>query len=302
MVYINKTQSIQECYAFEELLGEGMDGEVRKAVHYKTGEEYAVKVITKSAMDEDEVLALNNEINILSEIDHPNIVKLHEAYETDDKLYIVMELMKGGELFDRIVENEFFSEKEAKEVLSPIIDAVNYCHELGIVHRDLKPENLLFESSDEGSILKITDFGLARFLPNSSLASTACGTPGYIAPEILMGKRYGKEVDVWSIGICLYILLWGYPPFFADANSELFDQIKAGKIEFHPPYWDDVSEEAKDLVKKLLTVDPTKRITLEEVKEHSWFNNDCGMLKLNREKSFNSSFRATTTNMFAWKV
>lgn len=201
MVNINKSQKIQEFYAFEELLGEGMDGEVRKAIHLTSGQEFAVKIITKSAMGEDELLALNNEINILSEIDHPNIVKFYEAFETDEKLYLVLELMQGGELFDRIVENEFFTEKEAKEVLTPVIDALQYCHEMGIIHRDLKPENLLYENTDECSLLKISDFGLARFLPSSSFASTACGTPGYVAPEIIMGKRYGKEVDVWSIGI-----------------------------------------------------------------------------------------------------
>lgn len=296
MVNINRTQSVEEFYALGDVIGEGMDGEVRKAVHVTTGEEFAIKIITKSAMDEEELSALHNEIHILSEVEHPNVVKFYEAYETDEKLYLVLELMQGGELFDRIIENECFTEKEAKDVLIPIIDAVNYCHELEIIHRDLKPENLLYETTDEGSLIKISDFGLARFVPNSSFATTACGTPGYIAPEILMCKGYGKEVDVWSVGIILYILLWGYPPFFSDWNSELFEQIKAGKFEFHSPYWDDVSEEAKDLVKKLLTVDPKKRITLEEAKEHKWFSNTGKLLKLNREKSFGSTLKGSTTD------
>lgn len=124
-------------------------------------------------MDEEELAALSNEIHILSEVDHPNIIRLIEAYETDEELYIVLELMKGGELFDRIVEKEYFSENEAKEVILPIFDAVNYCHELNIIHRDLKPENLLYESSDDGSLIKISDFGIARYIPTSTLASTA---------------------------------------------------------------------------------------------------------------------------------
>jgi calcium/calmodulin-dependent protein kinase I len=286
MVYINKIDSIEDTYVFGELLGEGIDGIVKKAVLRSTGEERAVKIVHKSAMDEDEISALSNEINILSEVDHPNIVKLYEAFETDEYFYIVMELMQGGELFDRIIEQEFFSENEAKEVLSPIIDAVNYCHEMDIIHRDLKPENLLYENSDDDSVIKISDFGLAKLVPKSTFASTAWGTPGYVAPEIVMWKRYGKEVDVWSIGIIMYILLCGYPPFYSDNNSELFEMIKTGNFEFHSPYWDQVSTEAKDLIKKLLTVDSKKRITLEQVKEHKWFSMTSKPTQLVREKSY----------------
>jgi len=289
MTNINRTDRIEDIYALGEILGEGMDGEVRKAVHKTNGQQCAVKIISKTAMDEDEIAALTNEINILSEIDHPNVVKLYEAFETDEKLYIVLELMEGGELFDRIIESEFFSENEAKEVLLPIIDAVSYWHEMDIIHRDLKPENLLYESADEESLIKISDFGLVKWVPQSTFATTACGTPGYIAPEIIMCKRYGKQVDVWSIGIILYILLWGYPPFYSDWNSELFEMIKAGKFEFHASYWDQVSANAKDLIKKLLTVDPTKRITLEEVKEHDWFTTSAQPMKLVREKSYGTT-------------
>lgn len=236
-----------------------MNGVVKRAINRTTGDEFAVKIISKTSMDEEERIAMNNEILILSQIDHPNVIKLFETYETDEELFLVMELMKGGELFDRIVENEFFTEREAKEIISPIVDAVNYWHELNIIHRDLKPENLLYESSDEGSLIKISDFGIARFVPSATFATTAWGTPGYVAPEVIMGKKYGKEVDVWSIGVILYILLWGYPPFYSESNSELFEQIKEGKIEFQSPYWDEVSDNAKDLIKNLLTVDPKKK-------------------------------------------
>jgi len=242
-------------------------------------------------MGEDELESLYNEIDIQAEIDHPNIIKLFEVYETDDHIYLILELMKGGELFDRIVDLEFFTEKEAKEVILPIIDAVNYCHELDIIHRDLKPENLLYESEDEGALIKISDFGLARFLSASNFATTACGTPGYVAPEILMSKKYGKEVDVWSIGIIMYILLCGYPPFFSESNSELFEMIKGGKLEFHSPYWDNVSEEAKDLVSKLLIVDPKKRITLERAKEHKWFTKEAPKLALKKVNSFGPTYQ-----------
>jgi len=160
-------------------------------------------------------------VEILGQVDHPNVVRLFEIFDDGEILYLVMELMSGGELFDRIVEKESYTEKEAAETIRPIVDAIRYCHEQGIIHRDLKPENLLYESSDEKAIIKISDFGLARFV-QGELATTACGTPGYVAPEIVAGQGYGKEVDYWSIGIILYIMLCGFPPFYEENNKELF--------------------------------------------------------------------------------
>jgi len=133
------------------------------------------------------------------------VLKIHEIFDEDDCIYLVLELLKGGELFDRIVEKENYSEKEAAETVRPIVDAIRYCHNLGIIHRDLKPENLLYAEPNDSSIIKITDFGLARFLENE-LATTACGTPNYVAPEIIAGNGYSKEVDLWSIGVIIYIM------------------------------------------------------------------------------------------------
>lgn len=133
------------------------------------------------------------------------MLKIHEIFDEDDCIYLVLELLKGGELFDRIVEKENYSEKEAAETVRPIVDAIRYCHNLGIIHRDLKPENLLYAEPNDSSIIKITDFGLARFLENE-LATTACGTPNYVAPEIIAGNGYSKEVDLWSIGVIIYIM------------------------------------------------------------------------------------------------
>ena len=133
------------------------------------------------------------------------MLKIYEIFDEDDFIYLVLELLKGGELFDRIVEKENYSEREAAETVRPIVYAIRYCHNLGIIHRDLKPENLLYATSQEGSIIKITDFGLARFVDNE-LATTACGTPNYVAPEIIAGKGYGKEVDIWSVGVIIYIM------------------------------------------------------------------------------------------------
>lgn len=148
---------------------------------------------------------MQSEVDILSQLDHPNVVKLYEIFDEGDCLCLVMELMVGGELFDRIVEKEHYSEREAADTIRPLVDAIRYCHSMGIVHRDLKPENLLYGSRDSGATLKISDFGLARFV-QGELATTACGTPGYVAPEIISGKGYGQEVDYWSVGVILYIL------------------------------------------------------------------------------------------------
>eukprot|EP00831_Metopus_contortus_P024172 TRINITY_DN2112_c0_g2_i2.p1 TRINITY_DN2112_c0_g2~~TRINITY_DN2112_c0_g2_i2.p1 ORF type:complete len:274 (-),score=43.92 TRINITY_DN2112_c0_g2_i2:155-976(-) len=194
---------------------------------------------------------------------------MFEIFEDDDHIYLVLEFMSGGKLFDRIVEKEQYSEKEAADTIRPIVDAIKYCHTLGIVHRDLKPENLLYATTDEKSAIKVSDFGLARFM-NQDLMMTTCGTPGYVAPEILHQKGYGKAVDFWSIGVILYILLCGFPPFYAENNSDLFEIIKKGEYDFPSPYWDMISDLAKDLIRNLLIVDPLKRYDADKILAHPW--------------------------------
>jgi calcium/calmodulin-dependent protein kinase I len=171
----------------------------------------------RDSLGSDDEQSLQLEVEILNQLDHPNVVRLVEIFDEGEVIYLVMELMEGGELFDRIVEKESYSEKMAADTIKPIVDAIRYCHELGIVHRDLKPENLLYETTQEHSNIKISDFGLARFV-NGEYATTACGTPGYIAPEVIQGNGYGQEVDYWSIGIILYVMLSGFPPFYNENN------------------------------------------------------------------------------------
>ena len=173
-----------------------------------------------------------------------------------------------------LLKKESYSEKEAADTIRPIVDAIRYCHEHGIIHRDLKPENLLYETKDDASVIKISDFGLARFLPTNAFATTAWGTPGYVAPEILRGKGYGGSVDVWSIGVTLYILLWGFPPFYNEDNAQLFEEIKNGEFEFPSPYWDDISDMAKELIKNILVVEPSKRLDIEDILAHPWINGE----------------------------
>jgi len=214
---------------------------------------------------------VHDEVEIMHKINHPHCVKLYEMFETSKRLYMVMELLTGGELFDRIVAKGSFSEKEASEVIRNVTDAIAYIHKIGIVHRDLKPENLLYLNKTPESPIKITDFGLAKFRANNSVEMhTACGTPGYVAPEVLMNQNYTKAVDMWSLGVILYILLCGFPPFYHPKTSELYKLIKAGEYDFPDPYWTDISDSAKDLVKKLLCVDQKKRYTAEQVLAHAW--------------------------------
>ena len=224
----------------------------------------------RSQLGTEEALSLENEVMILSQIEHPNIVKLREVFEDQENIYIVLDLLSGGELFQRVVDKRVFTEKDAADILRPIIDAIRYWHDLDVAHRDLKLENILYESKDEDAMIKITDFSLAKIIPDDVFAVTACGTPGYVAPEILEGQGYGKEVDYWSIGVILYTLLCGLPPFNEEKNSDLFDKIKKAEYCFPTPEWDQVSDLAKDLISKLLVTDPELRLNADDILEHPW--------------------------------
>ncbi|XP_063685684.1 calcium/calmodulin-dependent protein kinase type 1-like isoform X2 [Bolinopsis microptera] len=252
----------------DQVLGTGAFSEVCLAVQKETGKKFAVKCIDKKSLKGKED-SLENEISVLRKADHPNIVKMIEMFEDKNYLYLVMDLVTGGELFDRIVERGSYSEKDASECVKQILIAVHYLHELGIVHRDLKPENLLYQDETEQSRLMISDFGLSKMEGTEAMA-TACGTPGYVAPEVLMGKHYGKEVDCWSIGVIAYILLCGYPPFYDENDATLFAQIMRGEYEFDSPYWDEISESAKEFVRFFMTVDPTKRYSCADGLKHEW--------------------------------
>jgi len=184
---------------------------------------------------------------------------------------MVLELLTGGELFDRIVSKGSYSEKEASAVIKSVVSAIDYLHSIGIVHRDLKPENLIYLSKADDSPIKITDFGLAKFRANQNVdMHTACGTPGYVAPEVLKGENYSKAVDLWSVGVILYILLCGFPPFYHQNTNMLYKLIKKGEYDFPDPYWSEISDSAKDLIRGLLTVDPKKRMTAKELLVHPW--------------------------------
>jgi len=268
--------NFKELYTLGKELGKGNYSVVHSATNKESGLEVAVKIVSKAGLDSSDVRDIKEEVSILMELDHPNIIKVYGFFEDEKYFYIVTEMMAGGELFDEIVEREFYWERDAQEVVKMLADALDYMHQRGIVHRDLKPENVLLTTKGKDGIVKLADFGFAARTDMSVSdyqLSTACGTPGYVAPEIVSGLKYGREVDMWSLGVITFILLGGYPPFHDDDQQELFRLIRRGKFHFDPAYWGLVSEEAKDCVRAMLTVDRSKRIKAGEVKDHVWIKN-----------------------------
>lgn len=287
--------TIRDLYDIKRELGAGTFATVKLGVLKSTGQMYAIKIIDKATLQENRE-ALLTEISILKQVDHKNVINMKEIFETRKKLYLIMDVLDGGELFDRIVENGTFSEKDASDLSRSIIGAVEYLHGLGIVHRDLKPENLLYTDRSANAEIKIADFGLSKFITNGELLHTACGTPGYVAPEVLLLQGYGKQVDMWSVGVIIYILLCGFPPFYAENDAEMFEAIKAASYDFPSPYWDRISDSAKDLVRGLLQKNPDRRLTTTQALQHPWIIGDSASTEVNTElietlKEFNAKRR-----------
>ena len=269
-----------DSYDLGARLGEGAYSLVFRARHRASGLEVAVKVAAKERMSENDRKRLVEEVAIMARLDHPHILALFAFYDEPAAYYIVMELCLGGELFDRIVNASTYSEAAARDTLSSLAQTVSYLHERGVAHRDLKPENILLSSSDPAtSMIKLGDLGFAKKVPLIGL-STSCGTPSYVAPEILKGEPYGLPCDIWSLGVILYILLCGYAPFSSANQSDLFRMIVSGKFVFDAPYWDKVSTPAKELIRRLIVVAPDKRATAAELMAHPWLNGNVSTAEL----------------------
>ncbi|ORX89155.1 Pkinase-domain-containing protein [Basidiobolus meristosporus CBS 931.73] len=286
-------------YKTGKTLGQGTYACVKEAVHIESGKHYAVKVINKQAMRGKEKL-IRNEIAVLRKISqgHRHILTLVDFFETTNNLYLVTELALGGELFDRICEKGNYYEKDAAVLVRTIVEAVNYLHEKDIVHRDLKvalicsehrestrvctkkpsvhseqPENLLFRTRAEDADLLVADFGLSRIIDKDtvSVLRTTCGTPGYMAPEVLAKTGHGKPVDMWAVGVITYFLLCGYTPFDRENRDEEVKSILNAGYSFTPiEYWKHVSSEAKNFISCLLVVNPNERLTAQQALEHPW--------------------------------
>uniref|UniRef100_A0A8C7XG51 calcium/calmodulin-dependent protein kinase n=1 Tax=Oryzias sinensis TaxID=183150 RepID=A0A8C7XG51_9TELE len=266
------TRFTEEYQLYEEL-GKGAFSVVRRCVKVVTGQEYAAKIINTKKLSARDHQKLDREARICRLLKHPNIVRLHDSISEEAHHYLIFDLVTGGELFEDIVAREYYSEADASHCIQQILEAVLHCHQMGVVHRDLKPENLLLASKSKGAAVKLADFGLAIEVEGDQQAWFGfAGTPGYLSPEVLRKDPYGKAVDLWACGVILYILLVGYPPFWDEDQHRLYQQIKAGAYDFPSPEWDTVTPEAKDLINKMLTINPAKRITAAEALKHPWIS------------------------------
>jgi len=259
---------VNDFYELGDVIGEGGFSVVYRAKRKKDGAVYAVKKITKKEEDVD-VDLLKREIYIMKKLNHPNVLKLYEVFEDEEYFWLVLELVDGSELFDKIVDRGNYSEKDAANIVKQIVKAVKYLHQNTIVHRDLKPENLLSQGEGDDEIVKVADFGFAKNFSEEELG-TSCGSPGYVAPEVLTEDTYTNAVDMWSVGVIIYILLSGYPPFYDEAPKKIFEKITNVKYDFDDPAWENVSDSAKDLITKLLVKDPKERLSAEQCLKHPW--------------------------------
>jgi len=277
-IFVGRSEPIENFYALGDILGSGSFSDVKLCTEIATGKKWAVKIVAKEGKTQDEhrMDIIMVEIRILQSVHHQNIVQLKDIFETSTHFYIIMEIISGGELFDKIVELSHYSEKEASNVVAQILRGLDHLHSKRVVHRDLKPENLLLSSKEPNADVKITDFGLSEIFDDGQTISMdkAVGTPSYLAPEVLLlldtGKPYGREVDLWATGVITYILLCGFPPFYGETDDDIYDKIVEGDWCFLSPYWDHVSDSAKDLISKLLALDPAKRLTAQQALAHPW--------------------------------
>ena len=254
-------------YVLGQTIGQGSFGKVKLGVHEITGHKVAVKILNRLKMSTKQNVdkKIKREIRILKLLRHPHIIRLYEVIETPTDIFMIMEYVAGGELFDYIVRNGRLSQAQAKKFFQQIVCGVEHIHHFRIVHRDLKPENLLLDKEEN---VRIADFGLSNLTSDGSFLSTSCGSPNYAAPEVVSGKLYaGPEVDVWSCGVILYAFLCGRLPFDEDSIPALFRKIRDG-IYFMPNH---IPAPCKELIKRMLTVDPLQRISIAEIRANEWF-------------------------------
>jgi len=264
-------EGVESKYTMGREIGRGGFSIVYDGTSKATGKKVAIKVIDKKKQDGEQLVLLQREIDIMKRLKHPNIVALYDVFDDPTHISLVLEYVSGGELYDEIVKRGSFTESDACTVLRQVLSATEYLHENGIAHRDLKPENLLISSESGGLQVKIADFGLSKDFSDSAAMTTCCGSPSYVAPEVLQQGMYNNSCDIWSIGVILYVLLSGFLPFFGETQEELFDKILTGSYSFANKVWDEISPTAKDLVTKMLTLNEEDRPTAKQCLEHPWF-------------------------------
>ncbi|XP_009418968.2 calcium-dependent protein kinase 17 [Musa acuminata AAA Group] len=266
-----KTGNLKDLYTLGRKLGQGQFGTTHLCVEKATGKRFACKSIAKRKLATyEDVEDVRREIQIMHHLSgHPNVISIIGTFEDSVAVHLVMDLCAGGELFDRIIQRGHFSEKAAAGLARVIVGVVEACHSMGVMHRDLKPENFLFVNRNEDSPLKTIDFGLSVFFKPGETFTDVVGSPYYVAPEVLL-KYYGPEADVWSVGVIIYIILSGVPPFWDETEQGIFEQVLGGELDFSSDPWPSISESAKDLVRRMLVRDPKKRLTAHEALCHPW--------------------------------
>ncbi|XP_053418015.1 serine/threonine-protein kinase 33 isoform X1 [Nycticebus coucang] len=270
--------AIEEFYTFGRILGQGSFGLVLEVTDRETKTKWAIKKVNKEKAGSSAVKLLEREVNILKSVKHEHIIHLEQVFETPKKMYLVMELCEDGELKEILHKKGHFSENETRWIIKSLASAIAYLHSNDIVHRDLKLENILVKSSfiDANNELnlniKVTDFGLAvkKHGRSEAMMQSTCGTPIYMAPEVINAHDYSQQCDIWSIGVIMYILLSGEPPFLASSEEKLFELIRKGELHFENPVWDSISDCAKSVLKQLMKVDPAHRLTAKELLDNQW--------------------------------
>jgi calcium-dependent protein kinase len=260
-------------YELGELVGEGAFGEVRRCVHRQTGQVYACKTVVKNQLKRRaDVEDVRREVQILMMLSsHPNVAALLAIYEDDAAVHLILELCEGGQVFDSICDQGVVSERSVARLFRKMVEVVQHCHTLGIAHRDIKPENFLLSKPGPDGQVKAADFGLSQFFRPGKSFTSLVGSAYFVAPEVLK-RDYGPQADVWSLGVCLYILLSGMTPFWGDTEEDIFKMILHADINFESHPWPKISKSAKDIIKKMLNRDPAKRPTAAQLLEHSWLN------------------------------
>eukprot|EP01035_Chromulina_nebulosa_P018278 gene18278-23955_t len=284
MALLSQDRRIEDFYELRHQLGVGAAGKVYECINKETGIKWATKVIDIKNMSswtnnntKESIEKIISEATLLRSLRHPHIIHLEDIFADDRNLYLIMELSRGGDLFDRLIAKKRYSESESKQVIHKILDALVYLHDNKVAHRDIKPENILLQSLDSDIDIKLTDFGLAKVADNKNALKSFCGTPQYLSPEVLQRKfsvagrgTYSFEADMWSIGILTFVLLSGSYPF----NDEtLYDQIEKASFDYNNVLWLDISNNAKDFINRLIVINPSNRLTAKQALNHIWFTN-----------------------------
>ncbi|CAL8380489.1 unnamed protein product [Arctogadus glacialis] len=273
--------SLKKIYTFGRKLGQGSFGVVFEATHVDTHKKWAIKKVNREKAGSHGVILLEREVHILKHVNHPHIIQLKEVFETPKNMYLVTELCDGGDLKELLQKKSCFTEEESRHIITNLAQAIVYLHKKDIVHRDLKLENILLKGSYQGDKhglnIKVTDFGLSvkkGGVGRENMMKATCGTPIYMAPEVITGHEYSQQCDVWSIGVIMYMLICGEAPFISSSEEKLFEKIKRGELTFSGSVWDTISDAAKTVLGCLLKVDPAHRITANELVDNPWITGD----------------------------